>query len=121
MVHLLHYGPPKKSPFTKTKTVEKSSSNDSSSDTEAAGDKTQYLVPTSAYMRADTKAATGPVISPPSKYSTICRFFLQDKCTKGKDCPFSHKRPICKQYLKNCCKYGDKCLKVHPEKKEPEV
>ena len=58
MVHLLHYGPPKKSPFTKTKTVEKPSSNNSSSDTKAAGDKTQY---------------------------------------------------------------GDKCLKIHPEKKKPEV
>ncbi|XP_063229493.1 protein suppressor of sable isoform X2 [Bacillus rossius redtenbacheri] len=49
----------------------------------------------------------------------MCVFFLQGKCQKGDDCPYSHevhhprKLELCKFYLNNCCAKKDKCLYMH--------
>ncbi len=53
---------------------------------------------------------------------TICKFFLEDRCTKGDECPFSHnadliskKTEICKYYLTGYCGKGEKCIFMHAE------
>ncbi|XP_066996739.2 protein suppressor of sable [Anabrus simplex] len=49
----------------------------------------------------------------------ICMFYMQGKCQKGEDCPYSHnalpprKMELCKFYLMDCCAKKDKCLYMH--------
>ncbi|XP_049838671.1 uncharacterized protein LOC126284080 isoform X3 [Schistocerca gregaria] len=51
--------------------------------------------------------------------SDVCMFFMQGKCHKGEDCPYSHdalparKNELCKFYLMDCCAKKDKCLYLH--------
>nr|CAD7456438.1 unnamed protein product [Timema tahoe] len=50
---------------------------------------------------------------------SVCIFFMQGKCQKGDDCPYSHdahpprKMELCKFYLMDCCAKKDKCLYLH--------
>ncbi|KAJ9587201.1 hypothetical protein L9F63_019281 [Diploptera punctata] len=50
---------------------------------------------------------------------SICMFYMQGKCQKGNDCPYSHnaypprKMELCKFYLMDCCAKKDKCLYMH--------
>ncbi|XP_015124298.1 uncharacterized protein LOC107046236 isoform X2 [Diachasma alloeum] len=50
---------------------------------------------------------------------SICVYFMQGKCHRGDDCPFSHnalpprKMELCKFYLMDCCAKRDKCLYMH--------
>jgi hypothetical protein len=50
---------------------------------------------------------------------TICVYYMQGKCHRGDDCPFSHnalpprKMELCKFYLMDCCAKRDKCLYMH--------
>ena len=52
---------------------------------------------------------------------TLCKYFLDGKCHKGVDCPFSHdamppkKKELCKFYLQGFCSKGDDCLFMHGE------
>lgn len=49
----------------------------------------------------------------------ICVYYMQGKCHRGDDCPFSHnalpprKMELCKFYLMDCCAKRDKCLYMH--------
>ncbi|KAK0167829.1 hypothetical protein PV327_001687 [Microctonus hyperodae] len=49
----------------------------------------------------------------------ICLYYMQGKCHRGDDCPFSHnampprKMELCKFYLMDCCAKRDKCLYMH--------
>ena len=50
----------------------------------------------------------------------ICRYFLQNACRKGKNCPFSHDRSqsqppsnVCRFYLQGNCSYGSRCRYDH--------
>lgn len=51
----------------------------------------------------------------------ICMFYMQGKCHKGDECPYSHdvlppmKLELCKFYLMDCCAKRDKCLYMHSE------
>ncbi|KAH8556576.1 hypothetical protein BGW37DRAFT_515484 [Umbelopsis sp. PMI_123] len=49
-----------------------------------------------------------------------CKFFKNDACTAGINCPFLHSSnpdhastTICKYYLKGSCKFGNKCALLH--------
>ncbi|KAK2586183.1 hypothetical protein KPH14_001449 [Odynerus spinipes] len=50
---------------------------------------------------------------------SICLYYMQGKCHRGDDCPFSHnalpprKMELCKFYLMDCCAKRDKCLYMH--------
>ncbi|XP_070154724.1 protein suppressor of sable isoform X2 [Polyergus mexicanus] len=50
---------------------------------------------------------------------TICVYYMQGKCHRGDDCPYSHnalpprKMELCKFYLMDCCAKRDKCLYMH--------
>jgi hypothetical protein len=50
-----------------------------------------------------------------------CRFYMDGKCNKGYDCPFSHgfdppkKFEVCKFYISDSCTKGRDCLYVHSE------
>lgn len=53
--------------------------------------------------------------------TTLCKYFLDGKCHKGVDCPFSHdalppkKKELCKFYLQGFCSKGEDCLFMHSE------
>ncbi|XP_011641735.1 uncharacterized protein LOC105430088 isoform X1 [Pogonomyrmex barbatus] len=55
----------------------------------------------------------------PDTTDTICVYYMQGKCHRGDDCPFSHnalpprKMELCKFYLMDCCAKRDKCLYMH--------
>ncbi|XP_012268635.2 protein suppressor of sable [Athalia rosae] len=50
---------------------------------------------------------------------SVCIYFMQGKCHRGDDCPFSHnalpprKMELCKFYLMDCCAKREKCLYMH--------
>ncbi|XP_020283541.1 protein suppressor of sable isoform X2 [Pseudomyrmex gracilis] len=54
-----------------------------------------------------------------SEPDQICVYYMQGKCHRGEDCPFSHnalpprKMELCKFYLMDCCAKRDKCLYMH--------
>ncbi|XP_067133903.1 zinc finger CCCH domain-containing protein 4-like isoform X2 [Centruroides vittatus] len=56
-----------------------------------------------------------------AKSRPLCKFFMEGRCSKGPDCPFSHsslpsvKKEICKFYLNGYCAKGPKCLYMHGE------
>ena len=48
----------------------------------------------------------------------LCHFHLAGKCSRGKDCKFSHQpecktKPLCKNFQAGKCKLGDKCKYSH--------
>ncbi len=51
----------------------------------------------------------------------VCKFFMEGRCQKGNDCPFSHnvqinkKYEVCKYYLNGFCAKEDKCFYMHSE------
>ncbi|KAF5283194.1 hypothetical protein FQA39_LY17386 [Lamprigera yunnana] len=51
----------------------------------------------------------------------VCLFYLQGKCAKENDCPFSHelsqplKLELCKFYIMGCCAKGEKCYYMHSD------
>ncbi|KAF5288696.1 hypothetical protein FQR65_LT11961 [Abscondita terminalis] len=51
----------------------------------------------------------------------VCVFYLQGKCTKENNCPYSHevsqpiKLELCKFYLMGCCAKGENCHYMHSE------
>lgn len=57
----------------------------------------------------------------PERSGSICMFYMQGKCQKGDDCPYSHdavpprKLELCKFYLMDCCAKKDKCLYMHKD------
>ncbi|XP_031330062.1 protein suppressor of sable isoform X2 [Photinus pyralis] len=57
----------------------------------------------------------------PKDTQGVCVFYLQGKCTKDNECPFSHelsqplKLELCKFYLMGCCAKGEKCFYMHSE------
>ncbi|KAG8223063.1 hypothetical protein J437_LFUL002011, partial [Ladona fulva] len=57
----------------------------------------------------------------PERSGSICMFYMQGKCQKGDECPYSHdatpprKLELCKFYLMDCCAKKDKCLYMHKD------
>lgn len=55
------------------------------------------------------------------KDESICAFYMEGKCSRGNDCPFSHaalpprKMELCKFYLMDCCAKKEKCLYLHKD------
>ncbi|KAK5638502.1 hypothetical protein RI129_012797 [Pyrocoelia pectoralis] len=62
-----------------------------------------------------------PTTAQPKDAQGVCVFYLQGKCTKDNECPFSHeltqplKLELCKFYLMGCCAKGEKCFYMHSE------
>lgn len=56
-----------------------------------------------------------------SKDESICAFYMEGKCSRGSDCPYSHaalpprKMELCKFYMMDCCAKKDKCLYMHKD------
>lgn len=56
-----------------------------------------------------------------AKDESICAFYMEGKCSRGSDCPYSHaalpprKMELCKFYLMDCCAKKDKCLYLHKD------
>ncbi|XP_032796950.2 zinc finger CCCH domain-containing protein 4 isoform X2 [Daphnia magna] len=56
-----------------------------------------------------------------SKEEPICAFYMEGKCSRGNDCPYSHaalpprKMELCKFYLMDCCAKKEKCLYLHKD------
>ncbi|XP_065293318.1 zinc finger CCCH domain-containing protein 4-like isoform X6 [Dermacentor albipictus] len=63
--------------------------------------------------------ASGKRDGPPKR--SICKFYLDSKCVKGADCPFSHdvlqprKADLCKFYLGGYCARGEHCSFMHQD------
>lgn len=63
---------------------------------------------------------SGPPVSR-IKDESICAFFMEGKCSRGSDCPYSHaalpprKMELCKFYLMDCCAKKEKCLYLHKD------
>lgn len=58
---------------------------------------------------------------PSNRASNVCRFYLQNKCTRGDTCYFYHPpnvssstSNVCRFYLQNKCARGDACDFYHP-------
>jgi hypothetical protein len=55
------------------------------------------------------------------KEESICAFYMEGKCSRGNDCPYSHaalpprKMELCKFYLMDCCAKKEKCLYLHKD------
>lgn len=55
------------------------------------------------------------------KDESICAFYMEGKCSRGSDCPYSHaalpprKMELCKFYLMDCCAKKEKCLYLHKD------
>ena len=55
------------------------------------------------------------------KDESICAFYMEGKCSRGSDCPYSHaalpprKMELCKFYLLDCCAKKEKCLYLHKD------
>lgn len=55
------------------------------------------------------------------KEESICAFYMEGKCSRGTDCPYSHaalpprKMELCKFYLMDCCAKKEKCLYLHKD------
>lgn len=55
----------------------------------------------------------------PVREPIICKFFLEGRCQKGAECPFSHNTPLnkklepCKFYLNGFCAKNENCLYMH--------
>ena len=55
------------------------------------------------------------------KDESICAFYMEGKCSRGSDCPYSHaalpprKMELCKFYLMDCCAKKEKCLYMHKD------
>ncbi|KAJ9601643.1 hypothetical protein L9F63_000176, partial [Diploptera punctata] len=62
-----------------------------------------------------------PQQGPQQASDSICSFFMQGKCQKENECPYSHnalpprKMELCKFYLMGCCAKKDKCLYMHSD------
>ncbi|PSN38434.1 hypothetical protein C0J52_12730 [Blattella germanica] len=62
-----------------------------------------------------------PSQGPQQGSESICAFFMQGKCQKENECPYSHnahpprKMELCKFYLMGCCAKKDKCLYMHSD------
>lgn len=52
----------------------------------------------------------------------VCKYFLQNKCTYGSACLYSHSsacyprypKIICEYYQRGCCRFGSQCARLHP-------
>ena len=57
----------------------------------------------------------------PPREPIICKFFLEGRCQKGGECPFSHNTPLnkklepCKFYLNGFCAKNENCLYMHAD------
>lgn len=55
------------------------------------------------------------------KEESLCAFYMEGKCSRGADCPYSHaalpprKMELCKFYLMDCCAKKEKCLYLHKD------
>lgn len=64
---------------------------------------------------------TGSSTSNKMKDESICAFYMEGKCSRGNDCPYSHaalpprKMELCKFYLMDCCAKKEKCLYLHKD------
>jgi hypothetical protein len=65
----------------------------------------------------EQKQQQQPVVREP----IICKFFIEGRCQKGNECPFSHNTPMnkklepCKYYLNGFCAKNEKCLFMHAD------
>ncbi len=66
------------------------------------------------------KQEANPIVKP-VREPIICKFFLEGRCQKGVDCPFSHntvlskKMEPCKFYLNGFCAKNENCLYMHAD------
>lgn len=78
------------------------------------------------YQREEPRIARPDFSQSSNGDSSLCRHFLQGKCTYGNDCSFSHGPPapsprdggrgpssICRHFLEGKCTYGDSCQFSH--------
>ncbi|GLH07965.1 Uncharacterized protein GBIM_13330 [Gryllus bimaculatus] len=85
----------------------------------------RVIPPNKRQTRKDTKSKRGGIKRQQSarnnseREPNVCMFYMQGKCQKGDDCPYSHnacpprKMELCKFYLMDCCAKKDKCLYMH--------
>ena len=51
--------------------------------------------------------------TPPAKHNKVCKYYVQGKCTFGKNCRFSH--VDCRDFSRGKCNRGGKCRFAHPQ------